>query len=164
MGTSASANLEIDAFRLEGDPQVLNVLTVKKFLAELPAPGITIHNILWRSGYTDQEPGYEDTVNRPDGSEPIDEELVISASIKHDFNGRTYEYSLCSEPHGGNEYVGNAHGHTIVIAFRPAWDEDMAIQDFINGTTALLALRDSIVSRRLVSKRKISDCITTVTT
>lgn len=167
VGASPSAILEINAFRIKGDPEVLNVQAVKKFLLNITGAdgneSVQIEDLQWISG-DEVEPGYEDTVNNPDGSDPIDQELRVMGTVAHTCGSKTYRYPFGTHYSGGDEYLGNSEEHSIVIRFEPKWNETMPIGTFVEGATALQSLKRWIVKRNRTMLRKITAEMGVVTT
>lgn len=174
MGHYLVALVEIDTFRIPFNPEVLDVQKVKKFLRALPcedalgsADGQT-HTVEVTETCWTSRLGYEDTVNDPnDPSKPIDEELTVSGyldhTVRHGRSSRVRKYYFCSTAEKNNEYVANAHAHSLVIRCGEyGRDREYTLDEFAQVCQDMKAFRDMIVRRRLVPASSVTDAATYV--
>lgn len=154
MGIKPTAILEIDAFRLPGDPSVLNVQAIKTFLASINNSNTQVTIVKWYSPHS-HAAGYEDSVNN--GNEPIDEELTVSGIITHG----PHQFSFGSQ-YWYNEYFGNSKPHALAICLEARSHDTLEM--FVAGATALLELRAWIVAQQLANEKAITTFVTAITT
>jgi len=170
MGQQVRAVIEIDGFRLKGDPDVIHRQKVADFLADLAAlPGVNpkrgAEPVRWE---TNDRIGPEAAHVRPEewnnpGGEWVNEALW--AETEFTFNGLRWKARTTIE--GGNEYDGNGRPYSLILyPDKPKWNEDITV-DGMAGVLAVVQEFRGCLSHLLVKyrlKKKLTAAVVCVTT